>query len=81
MTVVHTYFYIVVDTQRGCHNLKLVLDVGTPNGTSRFDVLHYLQQQEWQGMSHFLFYSVFMGVGLSVTFLVKVNFFFLPNIT
>jgi len=22
MTVVHTYFYIVVDTQRGCHNLK-----------------------------------------------------------
>jgi len=23
MTVVHTYFYIVVDTQRGCHTLKL----------------------------------------------------------
>ena len=22
MTVVHTYFYIVVDTQRGCHTLK-----------------------------------------------------------
>ena len=23
MTVVHTYFYIVVDTQRGCHTLKV----------------------------------------------------------
>jgi hypothetical protein len=23
MTVVHTYFYIVVYTQRGCHTLKL----------------------------------------------------------
>ena len=23
MTVVHTHFYIVVDTQRGCHTLKL----------------------------------------------------------
>jgi len=23
MTVVHTYCYIVVDTQRGCRNLKL----------------------------------------------------------
>jgi len=23
MTVVHTYFYIVVDTQRGCRTLKL----------------------------------------------------------
>jgi len=23
MTTVHTYFYIVVDTQRGCHTLKL----------------------------------------------------------
>ena len=23
MTVVHTYFYIVVDTQRGCHTLEL----------------------------------------------------------
>jgi len=22
MTVVHTYFYIVVDTQRGCHTLN-----------------------------------------------------------
>ena len=22
MTVVHTYFYIVVDTQRGCHTQK-----------------------------------------------------------
>jgi len=22
LTVVHTYFYIVVDTQRGCHTLK-----------------------------------------------------------
>jgi len=22
MTVVHTYFYIAVDTQRGCHTLK-----------------------------------------------------------
>jgi hypothetical protein len=22
MTVVHTYFYTVVDTQRGCHTLK-----------------------------------------------------------
>ena len=22
MTVVHTYFYIVVDKQRGCHSLK-----------------------------------------------------------
>ena len=22
MTVVHTYFYIVVDTQQGCHTLK-----------------------------------------------------------
>jgi len=22
MTAVHTYFYIAVDTQRGCHNLK-----------------------------------------------------------
>ena len=22
MTVVHTYFYIVVDTQRGCHTFK-----------------------------------------------------------
>jgi len=25
MTVVHTYFYIVVDTQRGCRTLKLKL--------------------------------------------------------
>jgi len=24
MTVVHTYFYIVVDTQRGCHTLKKI---------------------------------------------------------
>ena len=24
MTVVHTYFYIVVDKQRGCHTLKFV---------------------------------------------------------
>jgi len=24
MTVVHTYFYIVVDTQRGCHTLKII---------------------------------------------------------
>ena len=24
MTVVHTYFYIVIDTQRGCHNLKKI---------------------------------------------------------
>ena len=23
MTVVHTYFYIVVDTQRGCRTLKV----------------------------------------------------------
>jgi len=23
MTVVHTYFYIVVDTQRGCRTLKI----------------------------------------------------------
>jgi len=23
VTVVHTYFYIVVNTQRGCHTLKL----------------------------------------------------------
>ena len=25
MAVVHTYFYIVVDTQRGCHTLKLTI--------------------------------------------------------
>jgi len=29
MTVVHTYFYIVVDTQRGCHTLKLVFLIQT----------------------------------------------------
>ena len=23
MTVLHTHFYIVVDTQRGCHTLKI----------------------------------------------------------
>jgi len=23
MTVVHTYFYIVINTQRGCHSLKI----------------------------------------------------------
>ena len=28
MTVVHTHFYIVVDTQRGCHTLKLDSTVG-----------------------------------------------------
>ena len=27
MTVVHTYFYIVVDTQRGCHTLKLKIEI------------------------------------------------------
>jgi len=26
MTVLHTYFYIVVDTQRGCHTLKFTLN-------------------------------------------------------
>ena len=26
MAVVHTYFYIVVDTQRGCHTLKFFHD-------------------------------------------------------
>jgi len=25
MTILHTYFYIVVDTQRGCHTLKKTL--------------------------------------------------------
>jgi len=24
MTVLHTHFYIVVDTQRGCHTLKKI---------------------------------------------------------
>jgi len=27
MTVVHTYFYIVVDTQRGCHTLKKIREI------------------------------------------------------
>jgi len=27
MTVVHSYFYIVVDTQRGCRTLKLKLEI------------------------------------------------------
>jgi len=27
MTVVHTYFYIVVDTQRGCRTLKKIKTV------------------------------------------------------
>jgi len=27
MTVLHTYFYIVVDTQRGCHTLKFLMSV------------------------------------------------------
>jgi len=31
MTVVHTYFYIVFDTQRGCHTLKLANEYGQNN--------------------------------------------------
>jgi hypothetical protein len=53
-----------------------MLDVGTPNEMSLFDVHHLVQQQDWHGMSHFLFCSVFMRVGLFISFLVKVMFFF-----
>jgi hypothetical protein len=35
MTVVHTYIYIVVDTQRGCHTLK--------KGQSFFKLNHYIK--------------------------------------
>jgi len=32
MTVVHTYFYIVVDTQWGCRTLKLYISTLSHNG-------------------------------------------------
>ena len=40
VTVVHTYFYIVVDTQRGCHNLKLRI-LSFEEGSSRS---HYVEE-------------------------------------
>ena len=39
MTVVHTYFYIVVDTQRGFHTLKSLLHVvDTVRGETALEV-------------------------------------------
>jgi hypothetical protein len=33
MTVVHTYFYIVVDTQQGCQTLKKIKNFYKPSNT------------------------------------------------
>jgi hypothetical protein len=45
MTVVHTYFYIVVDTQGGCHTLKLRKQEDNTSAS-------YVQFQESCGIKH-----------------------------
>jgi hypothetical protein len=59
MTIVHTYFYIVVNTQRGCHTLKL------PTVVLRQDVdplLHIKAVQIVLGMHTYLsFTSIMIG--------------------
>ena len=46
MTVVHTYFYIVVDKQRGCHTLKKTIEYPIA-------VIHNFLQSVTQTSVHF----------------------------